>query len=194
MSWIRTFTGKRFDLYAPTPEMVCIEDIAHALANICRFGGHAKHFYSVAQHSMMVGEIIFGSGCDHKLIRAALLHDANEAYVGDLMRPLKYDRLEDGERKIPSALGAEFGRIAHNIQDAIVDAFGLCPLSEEDANRITNADMMALVTEARVLVGDDTSEWDLVPDTLPLSNAEIRHVPPEQTEAEFLRVWETYTA
>lgn len=92
---IRTFTGKYVNVFNPTPEMICIEDIAHSLSNQCRFAGHLKQFYSVADHSincaMQVAE-------EHKL--AALLHDASEAYLIDIPSPIKkrltnYHEIED---------------------------------------------------------------------------------------------------
>lgn len=81
---IRTFTGKVFDLKILDPESICIEDIAHALAQTARFAGHLKRFYSVAQHSVLMAENVSE---DFKL--EALLHDASEAYLGDMPSPFK---------------------------------------------------------------------------------------------------------
>lgn len=81
---IRTFTGIYMNVFAPSLEMICIEDIAHALSNQCRFGGHLPKFYSVAQHSVIMSEKINNR---HRL--AALLHDASEAYLLDMPRPIK---------------------------------------------------------------------------------------------------------
>ena len=85
--WIQTFTGRAFDLSSPQPEQVCTEDIAHALANCCRYAGHSRWHYSVAQHSLLVAEIV--AATDPELALAALLHDAAEAYIGDWSSPLK---------------------------------------------------------------------------------------------------------
>lgn len=74
----------RVDLLNPTPEMFNINDIFGALAKICRFGGQLSHFYSVAQHSVLVSRI-----APVHLKKAALLHDASEAYLGDVVKPLK---------------------------------------------------------------------------------------------------------
>lgn len=93
---IRTFTGIYMNVFEPTLEMICIEDIAHALSMQCRFGGHLPHFYSVAQH------------CVHAVDEASeynslqtLMHDASEAYLMDIPRPIKnrlfnYKEIEDG--------------------------------------------------------------------------------------------------
>lgn len=90
---IRTYTGKVFDLNNVTPEMICIEDIAHALSYTARFGGHSEAFISVAQHSLRVMAHV---PSEFKL--AALLHDASEAYIGDMPKPFK-DLLPDFKRK-----------------------------------------------------------------------------------------------
>lgn len=81
---IRTFTGIYIDIQDPQPEDICIEDIAHALSNLCRFGGHTMRFYSVAEHCLRTVELVEPK---HKL--AALLHDASEAYLIDMPSPIK---------------------------------------------------------------------------------------------------------
>ena len=83
------------NVFEPTLEMICIEDIAHALSNQCRFGGHLPAFYSVAQHSVLCSQAV---GDQYKL--QALLHDASEAYLLDIPRPIKqglsnYKEIED---------------------------------------------------------------------------------------------------
>tara|TARA_Y100000296_G_scaffold80472_1_gene106049 strand:- start:298 stop:885 length:588 start_codon:yes stop_codon:yes gene_type:complete len=82
--FITTFTGRRFYFLDPKPDMVCIEDIAQALSNTCRFTGHVREFYSVAEHSVRVAQQV-----PAKFVVPALLHDAAEAYLVDLPRPLK---------------------------------------------------------------------------------------------------------
>src|SRR6478752_7418281 len=103
---IRTFTGKWMDVFSPTPEMICIEDIAHALSLMCRFGGHTPTLYSVGQHSIHVSKLV---GNKHKL--AALLHDASEAYFMDIPRPIKKKVLEYGpiEDKLMKVIAEKFG-------------------------------------------------------------------------------------
>lgn len=93
---IRTVTGKYVNVFEPTLEMICIEDIAHALSMQPRFGGHLPIFYSVAQHSILTCMLV---GEPHRL--AALLHDASEAYLMDIPRPIKgkltnYKEIEHG--------------------------------------------------------------------------------------------------
>jgi len=103
---IRTFTGKYFDPFNPDPEMICIEDIAHALSHQCRFGGHLPEFYSVAEHCYHVSNAV---PAEHRL--AGLLHDASEAYLLDIPRPLKsrltnYKEVED---KLMRVIAQKFG-------------------------------------------------------------------------------------
>lgn len=96
-----TQSGKLIDLLNPTPEMISLEDIALALSNYCRFGGHLTSHYSVAEHSILVWQL-----CPSSLKPAALLHDAAEAYLGDVIKPLKnligetYKHLEDKWTKV----------------------------------------------------------------------------------------------
>lgn len=93
--WMQTATGGVFWPIDPRPEEVDIQDIAHALSNQCRYAGHTLDFYSVAQHSVLVSENV-----DPKFALWGLLHDASEAYLSDVIRPVKpsltnYRALED---------------------------------------------------------------------------------------------------
>jgi len=96
---IRTFTGRTLDLLAPEPEAIAIEDIAHGLAHTCRFSGQCARFYSVAEHAVRVSQMV---PAEHALI--GLLHDASEAYLSDLVSPLKVLRDLSGYRAIEAAL------------------------------------------------------------------------------------------
>jgi len=83
--WIQTYTGKRYYPLAPVKGDIDIEDISHALSLLCRFGGHIDRFYSVAEHCVLLSQWV-----DEKYALSALLHDATEAYVVDVPRPLKF--------------------------------------------------------------------------------------------------------
>ena len=102
------------------PEDLHIETIAHALSLICRFGGHVKEFYSVAEHCIRVSQIVLP---EYKL--AALLHDSSEAYLGDIIRPIKYSIrwFEDLDKKTQSTVMKRFG-IDYNevVEKAVKDA------------------------------------------------------------------------
>lgn len=84
--WLRTFSGKRYFPADPHPDDVCLEDVAHALSLLCRYGGHCSRFYSVAEHSVLVSYMV-----PERHALSALLHDATEAYCVDLPRPLKME-------------------------------------------------------------------------------------------------------
>ena len=104
---ITTFSGTIFNLIDPRPEMIVLDDIAHHLSMVCRWAGATKEFFSVAQHSVLVSKIV----PDH-LQRWALLHDAAEAYIGDITRPLK-------------AMLSDVGVIERRIMHEIAQAFEL---------------------------------------------------------------------
>lgn len=135
--WMCTSTGRKFYPLDPRPEDFDPRDIAHALALENRYCGHLPKPYSVAQHSMMAREIVrdyFVAPSDVQL--AALLHDAAEAYIKDIPRPLK------------RALGESYRKIEHSVEAAIAQRFGLkLPMSP----LVKRADNICLAVERRDL-------------------------------------------
>lgn len=129
--WILTFTGRKFYPFAPEAKDVLFADIEHALSNLCRFGGHTWCFYSVAQHSVIVSLTV-----PERLGMHALLHDAAEAYCGDVVRPLKRGLLD-------------FEGVEAGIKAAIDQAFGLRALTLYEKQTVKDADNAALEAEAR---------------------------------------------
>jgi hypothetical protein len=103
---IQLTSGKPFFIIDPDPDDVCIEDIAHSLALICRFNGHCLWHYSVAQHSVLVSYIV-----PQEYALQALLHDAAEAYVGDMCYPVKVavPEFTDVEIRIWNVIAQRFG-------------------------------------------------------------------------------------
>ena len=89
MSCITTYTGKNFDPLNVDESLLDIKDIAHALSLICRGNGHVQHFYSVAQHSLACAKEAKVRGYRKEIILGCLLHDASEAYLSDVTRPIK---------------------------------------------------------------------------------------------------------
>jgi uncharacterized protein len=174
--WMQTATGRRFYPLDPRPEEVCIEDIAAALSRVCRFGGHCREFYSVAQHCVHVSE-----ACSPEDALWGLLHDAAEAYLGDLIRPLKRQEF-----------AAEWREVEERLQRTINEAFGL--YGERSSffetywwppKSVKEADEALLATEARDLMGNAALEtWRLPQPPLPDL---ITPWSPQQAEAMFLR-------
>ena len=126
--FIETYTGIKFHYLNPSPGEICIEDIAHALSLICRFGGHCHQFYSVAEHSIRVSDCL-----PQELKLMGLLHDAAEAYISDLPRPIKNDL-------------KGFQDLEEIIEDVIDGKYGLYY-----DFRVKDADHKLLATEARDL-------------------------------------------
>ena len=157
---IETYTGGRFSPFDPRPADVRLADIAAGLAHTCRYGGHCRQFYSVAQHSLYVSREFD----DPRLQLVGLLHDAGEAYLGDIPRPVKaeFDRLEATEAEIREAVWA---------------AFGVDPPTASEWERVMAADDRLLAYEADRLLADGS--WapaapDLGYDLRPLSAGEVR--------------------
>lgn len=141
--WGCTYTGRQYWPEDPRPEDICIEDIAHALAFQCRFGGHTSAFYSVAQHSVLVSTI-----CPPFDQLWGLLHDASEAYIVDIPRPLKRARGMEG-----------YGPIEALHMAAICTRFGL---PHQMPPTVKRADEKLLATEARDLMPTaSVADWDL---------------------------------
>jgi hypothetical protein len=132
--FIGTFSGLRFWPLDPNPEKLLVEDIAHALAHQCRFGGHASKFYSVAEHSVHVSKL-----CPAQDALWGLLHDASEAYLVDLPRPLK---------QLPEF--AAYREAERRLQRAVAERFGLPP---DQPASVTVADDTMLWIEAHSLLG-----------------------------------------
>jgi len=145
---ITTRTGKRVSLVDPNYRDIDMEDIAHALSMQCRFNGHTKEFYSVAQHSCLVSHYVGEMGGTRREQFAALMHDAHEAYMGDIFGPMK----EFG------SIERDLHYIERQLDDAIATRFNIV-MDAELRKLIKHADMTLLVTEARDLLEADTSDW-----------------------------------
>ncbi|MGR2663142.1 phosphohydrolase [Chromobacterium haemolyticum] len=167
---IETVTGRLVDLLHPSPADIEIYEIAHHLSHLCRFGGACRPFYSVAEHSVRVARIL-----PPRLQLAGLLHDAAEAYVGDVVTPLK--------RVLPSYQYTE-GLLAA----AIETRFRL-ELSEEDRAAIRRADLVLLATERRDLMPQSGAEWPILAGVAPLPER-IKPMSIEQAVAHFCWMFE----
>lgn len=140
-AWIQTYTGRQFAPLAPCAADIDIRDIAHALSLLCRYTGHCSHFYSVAEHSVRVSRELPAS-----LQLWGLLHDASEAYLGDLSRPLKH----------AGGFGDQYREAEQRLMSAIAERFGL---EMPEPREVKEMDNVLLFTEQRDLMGRPPKPW-----------------------------------
>ena len=184
--WIQTFTGKAFPVLDPRPDDVVIDDIAHALSMLCRFTGHVRTFYSVAQHCVLVAEVVRRFQPENRPLHlAALLHDAAEAYIQDLPRPIK--RL--------NGIRAFYKPVEEVVEEAIRARF-FVPTAVWGSPAIKVADEMLLRTECRDLMGPLHPAWsrELHPDHGTTMPERIVPWSPQEAEERFLARFDELTA
>lgn len=118
-NYITTYTRKHFDPVNPDPELICIEDIAHALPMICRGNGHVSSFWSVGEHCILCAKEAAERGYSSRLILAALLHDASECYMSDVPRPLKQNmkKYKEYEQHLLDVIYTKFLGFTLNIDE-----------------------------------------------------------------------------
>ena len=166
--YIQTVSGRWVNPFDPDPEQLDAGDIARALANQCRFGGHCRVFYSVAQHSVIVSQLVEQRGGDVEDVFAALMHDAGEAYLGDMPHPLKHR----------SPLGAAFKAAEDHLEQAIRARFRI----RADVPEIKRADRALLATERRAFSAE-TWHWPELDGVEPLDLELTAWAPDEAAQA-----------
>jgi len=160
MTWLQTYSGKAYIIANPTADQICLSDIAHALANQCRFAGHSRRFYSVAEHSVYVydrvRELLVGkeepTELDRKILLAALFHDATEAYLLDIPRPLKVESQ------------MEFYREMHKKTRKVI--FEKYKIPQRRLSLIQEADNELLATEKEQVMTTPPQPWEDLPEPL----------------------------
>ena len=181
-AWQRMLSGRRLDLLDPTPLDIEIGDIAHGLAFVARWNGQTRgdFAYSVAEHSLLVEQIFaqFAPGGDPRWNLAALLHDAPEYVIGDMISPVK------------AALGAEYGEMDARLMAAVHRRFGLpATLPLPVKRQIKLADRVSARLEAVQIAGFSAAEATRLfplPDTRMIEGLQIRLRPPAETRADYL--------
>jgi 5'-deoxynucleotidase YfbR-like HD superfamily hydrolase len=179
-AWQRMLSGRRLDLLDPTPMDIEIADIAHGLAFVARWNGQTRgdFAYSVAEHSLLVEAIFARAVSDPKWQLAALLHDAPEYVIGDMISPVK------------SAVGDGYGQMDTRLTAAIHLRFGLpATLPAPVKKAIKAADKVSAWLEAVEIAGFDRAEADKLfgaPDPAVLRGLSIRLRPPADVRADFL--------
>ena len=170
-SLIRTYSGIFFSPLKPSPEDICPEDIAHALSLMCRANGHFRCFYSVGQHCLACEAEAHAAGLPRETRLACLIHDASEAYISDITRPVKLG--------LP-----EYRVIEKRLQDTIYRRFGINPENEEIMREVSRIDDTMLYYEFLELGGH--ALFDEAPPKL--TAPEFVCVPFEETERQFMTV------
>jgi hypothetical protein len=169
--YIQTVSGRWVNPFEPDPAQLDASDIARALANQCRFGGHSRVFYSVAQHSVIVSRVVEGRGGDVEDVFAALMHDASEAYLGDMPHPIKHR----------SPLGAAFREAEAGLEATIRERFKI----KANVPEVKRVDRALLATERRTFSAESW-HWPELDDVEPL-DLELTAWPPDKAADEFAR-------
>ncbi|WP_245459681.1 MULTISPECIES: phosphohydrolase [unclassified Mesorhizobium] len=162
--WMQTFTGRCFWPLDPRPEEIFIEDIAHALSLQCRYAGHCLKFYSVAEHSVLLARYV--SPQDRLW---ALLHDASEAYLVDVPRPVKRDL-------------ANYKHLEAAVMSAVCERFGLSPEMPADVNEADNR----IIQDERINLSVCERPWFSPPAPLGI---DLLGLSPPEAEALFLQTF-----
>lgn len=167
-NWMSTFTGRQFWPLDPRAEEVCIEDIAHSLAMTCRYGGHCNRFYSVAEHSVLIARWLQEHyGELPAVVLKGLLHDAPEAYLTDVPRPIK-----------GSLVG--YKEMEARLWKVIANMHGMSDLMPAEVHEADN----------RILADEMSQNMTLVdPDYTDPLGVTLQFWSPEQAEAEFLSTY-----
>ncbi len=156
-------SGRLFDLANPDANEIEIDDIAHGLAHTCRFAGQCKGFYSVAEHSVLVSNVV-----KHAKL-AALFHDAAEAFIGDMSKPLKL-------------LLPQYAKIEKAIERSIFQRFGIeWPAPAE----VKAADYSVMAAEQRIMMPVGTNEWLIDANVRP-ADVDINRLNPSDAKKLFL--------
>lgn len=171
---IKVASGHYVDLQEPDPNTIDLESIAYALSKTCRYGGHCPTFYSVAEHCVLACILAIADKVDTWTLQAILLHDAAEAYLGDVVKPLKL-------------LLPEYEDLEQRMDGAITTRFDVDLIVYEDA--IKTYDRAMLEIEKCQMWPEDREEWEGF-------GAESRHIDlcywsPDEARHEFLRMAET---
>jgi hypothetical protein len=146
---IELYTGAYLNLETPDPSVITLDDIAHGLAYTCRYSGQCADYYSIAQHAVMCARYVLGvKGGTHQEAMAALHHDDAEAFLGDIVRPLK------------GLIQPQYGTLSDIMDVAVASAFGdLWPADALKVPVVKEADNWALFVEAYRLLPSQGKHW-----------------------------------
>ena len=175
MNYITTYTGKHFDPTSPDMSLVDIRDIAHALSLTCRGNGHVQTFFSVGQHCIWCAREASARGYDRRVVLACLLHDAGEAYMSDVPRPLKH-------------MLSEYTAVEERLLQKIYEKYLGSDLTEEEAALVKAVDDDVLYFDLKELLHEtldrEVPQMKVAPD--------YKFVPFAQVEEEYLALYEQW--
>jgi uncharacterized protein len=152
---IEVRSGRYVDVTAPQADRIHLDDIAHALSNLCRYTGHSRTFYSVAEHAVLVADRLRALDYSPVVAMAGLHHDDAEAYLGDVARPLKI------------ALGEGYRALGRQMHAVICNAVEIAYPGADGWQAVLDADMWALAVEARCLMQSRGVGWHGLPSPVP---------------------------
>jgi len=173
MEYIVTYKGERFTPLQPDINQIHIEDIAHSLSLMCRANGHIDYFFSVAQHSINCALEAKARKYTARVQLACLLHDASEAYISDITRPVKYYL-------------TQYKEIEKHLQDVIYTKYLGAPLPEEEFTLMNQIDNDMLVCELNALMKNKK-----IFNTKPTlkSTPSLKYKTQQETETEYLKIY-----
>ena len=160
-------SGRLFDFLDPHGSDFAIEDVAHGLALVCRYAGQCRDFYSVAEHSLLVSDV----ATNHRY--EALLHDAAEAFIGDITRPLKQ-------------LLPDYKRIEEAVEDAVIERFGM---DRAYRSEVKATDLRVLAAEQMQIMAPGTADWAAEAQVEPAAIT-VRFLSPKAAKRQFLKRYE----
>lgn len=171
--YIETYSGKKFHFLNPDPDEIEILDIAHSLGMQCRYTGHARFFYSIAEHSLIVSEL-----CSPEAQLWGLMHDASEAYLTDVASPIKQylGKYRDMEQILMNAIAEKYG------------------LSLEMPEEVHIMDRVALLAEADVMIHSGAKDWMTFDKELVIPDINFNFHTPKNAKYAFLDRFEDLTS
>lgn len=153
MSWVQLYNSELYDFRSPSLDEVSLHTIAHSLSMQCRFNGHCKFFYSVAEHSILVYERVRYLGYGRDVRVGALMHDAAESIVGDIISPIKH---------LPEC--SEIRRQIEIVEDLVTKRWP----GNYTHRVIKQADLELLATEKEQVMHTPPMDWGWLPKSLPI--------------------------
>lgn len=174
--YITTYTGKHFEPTNPDPELIRIEDIAHALSMLCRGNGHVKTFWSVGQHCICCAREAAARGLSNRMVLACMLHDASECYMSDVPTPFKNELPEYQEQE-------------EHLLGIIYEKFLGSDLTEEEQKELKEIDHAMLWYDLEYLLGE--IQYGEIPELHIDLDYTVR--PFEEVEEEYLSLFEKYS-